>query len=70
MNINTTYIYKITIEAFVVALSIVALGYVLHNYFKIKDPLQLLFITGFIIHITYDLLGLNKWYCKICAGCK
>ena len=40
MNINTTYIYKITVEAFVVALSIVALGYVLHNYFKVKYVLD------------------------------
>ena len=70
MNINTNYIFKISIEAFVVASSIVALGYVFYNYLKINDPLQLLFITGFVIHITYDLLGLNKYYCKICTGCK
>lgn len=70
MNIRDNYVFKITVEAFVVALSIVVLGYVFYNYFKIKDPLQLLFITGFVVHITYDLLGLNKWYCKICAGCK
>jgi len=68
MKLN--YICSLAIEAFVVALSIVALGTVFYNYFKIKDPLQLLFITGFIVHIIYDLLGLNKWYCKICTGCK
>jgi len=70
MNIRDNYVFKITVEAFVVALSIVVLGYILYNFFKIKDRFTLLFITGFIVHITYDLLGLNKWYCKICAGCK
>ena len=68
MKLN--YICSLAIEAFVVALSIVALGYIFYNYVKIKDPLQLLFITGFVVHIIYDLLGLNKWYCKICTGCK
>jgi hypothetical protein len=57
-------------EAFIVALSIVALGYVLKEFCKIREPLILLFVTGFLIHIMYDLLGLNKYYCKICAGCK
>jgi len=57
-------------EAFIVALSIVALGYVLKEFCKIREPLILLFVTGFLIHIMYDLLGLNKYYCKICVGCK
>jgi hypothetical protein len=57
-------------EAFIVALSIVALGYLLKKFGKISEPLTLLFATGFLIHIMYDLLGLNKYYCKICAGCK
>jgi len=57
-------------EASIVALSIVALGYVLKSYCKIREPLLLLFVTGFLIHIMYDLVGFNKYYCKICAGCK
>ena len=44
MNINTTYIYKIAIEAFVVALSIVALGYVFYKYFKMIIVLFLLIL--------------------------
>lgn len=64
------YWCRITMEASIVALSIVALGYVLKSYCKIREPLLLLFVTGFLIHIMYDLVGFNKYYCKICAGCK
>ena len=64
------YWCRIVMEAFIVALSIVSLGYVLKEFCKIREPLILLFVTGFLIHIMYDLLGLNKYYCKICAGCK
>ena len=65
------YICSILLEACIVGLSIVALGYVLKTYVAdIKEPLTLLFVTGFLVHLIYDVLGLNKWYCKICAGCK
>ncbi len=65
------YICSILLEACIVGLSIVALGYVIKTYIAdIKEPLTLLFVTGFLVHLIYDVLGLNKWYCKICAGCK
>ena len=65
------YICSILLEACIVGLSIVALGYVLKTYIAdIKEPLTLLFVTGFLVHLIYDVLGLNKWYCRICAGCK
>ena len=28
-----------------------------------------LFLTGSLIHITFDLLGANKWYCKNGFAC-
>ena len=65
------YICSILLEACIVGLSIVALGYVIKTYIAdIKEPLTLLFVTGFFVHLIYDVLGLNKWYCRICAGCK
>ncbi len=65
------YICSILLEACIVGLSIVALGYVIKTYIAdIKEPLTLLFVTGFLVHLIYDVLGLNKWYCKICAGCR
>jgi len=64
------YWFRIFIEALVVALSITALGYIFKKFGKIEEPLMLLFVTGLSIHIIYDLLGFNKYYCKICVGCK
>ena len=64
------YWCRILLEAFIVALSIVVLGFGIQKVFKVNDPLTLLFVTGFCIHLIYDVLGFNKYYCKICAGCK
>lgn len=64
------YSIKILIEAFVVALSVVILGYIIQHLLGISNPLLLLFVTGFLLHLIYDLLGFNKYYCQICAGCK
>ena len=59
------YWCRIILEAAIVALSIVALGFVIRKFCQIKDPLLLLFVTGFLIHLIYDLFGFNKYYCKI-----
>ena len=42
------YPIKILIEAFIVALSIVILGFGIQRVFKVNDPLKLLFVTGFL----------------------
>jgi len=70
MNYSMNYPMKISIEALVVALSLVILGYCIQYVSGISNPLLLLFVTGFLVHLIYDLLGLNKYYCQICAGCK
>ena len=70
MNFSmNNYPIKISIEALVVALSLVILGYCIQYVSGISNPLLLL-VTGFLVHLIYDLLGLNKYYCQICAGCK
>ena len=51
-------------------LSVLVLGFGIQKVFKVNDPLTLLFVTGFSVHLIYDVLGFNKYYCKICAGCK
>ena len=28
------------------------------------------FITGFLIHLLFEMLGLNKWYCKYGNACQ
>ena len=30
----------------------------------IKNPIITLFITGTLIHIVFEYLGLNAWWCK------
>ena len=39
----------------------------------LKNPWMIvgLFLTGFILHVGLDVVGLNKWYCdKKCIGDK
>jgi hypothetical protein len=55
------YWCRILLEAFIVALSIVVLGFGIQKVFKVNDPLTLLFVTGFLIHLIYDVLGFNKY---------
>jgi endonuclease V-like protein UPF0215 family len=31
---------------------------------SIKNPMILLFISGALIHIVFEYLGLNEWWCK------
>ena len=64
------YWFRILLEATIVAISIVVLGFGIQKVFKVNNPLTLLFVTGFLVHLIYDVLGFNKYYCKICAGCK
>lgn len=71
---------QIMIEAFVVGLSTVVMGsivgFVLAKIVSSKNSPQSnewnkyyimeisLFLTGFFLHIAYEILGLNSWYCK------
>ena len=76
------YTKSILIEGAVVGLSTLILGlvvrYIIANFeninpnfvFHNKGMWLSLFLTGFILHIGLDLIGLNRWYCKNCAGCK
>jgi len=77
-----SYIANISIEAFVVGISVLLLGLIVRyivgklegintNFiFKNKGMWISLFMTGFLLHFVLDVIGLNKWYCKNCAGCK
>lgn len=77
-----TYIRKIMIEGVAVGLSVLLLGIVIRyivatfeginpNFvFKNSGMWLSLFLTGFLLHVGLDLIGLNRWYCKNCAGCK
>ena len=75
------YSLKILFEGFVVGVTtIIYASIISYVYAKITDNntkflnnigmYVCLFLTGFLLHISWDLIGLNKWYCKNCAGCK
>ena len=51
--INMDYWCKIFLEATIVGISIVVLGFIIKKFCKINDPLMLLFVTG--IFNTFNL---------------
>ena len=66
---------KITIEGIIVGILITILGTVLSyiyakmfkrktKFLKNKSMYFVLFLTGFMLHVGLDLVGLNKWYCE------
>lgn len=76
-----TYVQSIIIEGIAVGIGVILVG-TLTSYFIaiirnkntnfLKNPWMIvgLFLTGFILHVGLDVAGLNKWYCKNCAGCR
>lgn len=76
-----SYLMHVMIEASVIGLLVILLGTIISYFIAImtdKDTKFLynpamfisLFLIGFILHFSFDLIGLNKWYCNNCAGCK
>ena len=69
---------NVLIEAVSVGLSALFMGLLLHVILghhalhasspNMKEEMIrlsiLLFLTGFSIHLVYEYIGLNKWYCK------
>ena len=76
---------KLIIEAIVVGISIVISGtissFIFSRFFKVELPpvckewnknyvMEItLFFTGVFIHLIFELIGLNKWYCKNSFAC-
>ena len=76
-----SYVQSIIIEGVVVGIGVILVGtltsYLIaimrnKNTRFLKNPWMIvgLFLTGFILHVGLDIAGLNKWYCKNCAGCR
>lgn len=75
-----SYIRSVSLEASIVGVAIVFVGTLVsflislvqdRNFDFLKNPEMYiaLFTTGFVLHIVWDLVGLNRFYCKNCAGC-
>ena len=55
---------KVIVEAVVVGISLLVFAKAL----KMLNVTNL-FVVGFLIHLVFEILGLNKWYCKHGAAC-
>lgn len=62
---------KLLIEAFIVGLSLAAFTHVIKiaDLINTKNEAVFMFVVGFLIHLVFELLGMNKWYCKNGAAC-
>jgi len=74
------------VEAFFVGVSIVVMGTIVAGLFAYSMKSDLppvckdwnknyamelsLFFTGFVTHIFFEIVGLNKWYCRNGIACK
>ena len=76
-----SYVQSIVIEGIAVGIGVILVGTLISYLIAImrnkntrflKNPWMIvgLFLTGFILHVGLDVAGLNKWYCKNCAGCR
>jgi hypothetical protein len=52
----------VLIEAIVIGAMNVFFFYTLSTF--VKNPMVALFITGVLIHLVFEVLGLNEWWCK------
>lgn len=58
---------KLLIEALFVGILLVIVG----NFtLGKKTDLKKLFFTGVLVHIIFEVLGLNKWYCVNGVACR
>jgi hypothetical protein len=56
---------KLLVEAVSVGLSLAAVVWLIRR----KDFL-FMFLVGFGIHLGFELVGLNKWYCRNGVACR
>ena len=62
---------KLLIEAIFVGLSLAIFTHMIKiaDVIKTDNHFVFMFIVGFLIHLVFEALGLNKWYCKNGAAC-
>lgn len=58
---------KLLVEALVVGLIMLAIHYVSSLF--IPNPIIVVFLTGFMGHLLFELIGANRWYCKHGKAC-
>uniref|UniRef100_A0A6C0DZH8 Uncharacterized protein n=1 Tax=viral metagenome TaxID=1070528 RepID=A0A6C0DZH8_9ZZZZ len=59
----------VAIEAVVVGIFLIVIHYVVKHILRGANDLLILFISGALFHIIFEVSGLNRWYseeyCKI-----
>jgi len=65
---HNQYIFGLSKEATIVGISLVIVSTVVQKILNIRNTMLLMFLSGFVVHVVYDLLGLNKYYCENCLG--
>lgn len=58
--------YYLIVEALCVGIFMYIVGKILEKMKIEKD----LFVCGFLGHILFEIIGVNKWYCKNGIACK
>lgn len=58
---------KLLVEAFVVGLVMLGIHYGFSMF--LNNNLLTVFLTGFIGHLLFELIGANKWYCTHGKAC-
>ena len=58
---------KLIVEATVVGIVMLAIHYGISMI--LKNQLLVVFLTGFIGHLLFEIFGANKWYCKHGKAC-
>jgi|DEB0MinimDraft_6_1074348.scaffolds.fasta_scaffold02170_5 hypothetical protein len=61
------YYMKLLVEAIVVGLVMVALDQGVSTL--VRNRLLVVFLTGFMGHLLFELVGANKWYCTHGKAC-
>jgi hypothetical protein len=60
-------VIQVLIEAIVVGITTVILGMIIKKLFEqaqYENMMLMLFLTGFVLHITFEIFDLNRWYCQ------
>jgi|LakMenEpi03Aug12_release.lakeMendotaPanAssembly.Ray.scaffolds.fasta_scaffold3330219_1 hypothetical protein len=73
----------ILIEALIIGLITAVVGFLLSTLFMLPSKsfswkkydfwpqvMAAFFLTGFLLHLGFELAGINKWYCKNGNACR
>lgn len=60
--------FKLLVEALTVGLSLAVFVWIM-RCLPIKNEFVFMFLVGTLLHLTFEVLGLNKWYCKNGVAC-